>query len=222
VNEFVEECRSEWKRLGVPDPVASEMAAELSADLEEAEAEGVSAEEVLGHGAFDPRSFATSWAFERGVVHRKLLNGHGFPRRSLMAAAIGVFALIAVIGGALVIVASQSSPTRLALTAPDGRQVLVDPAQADVWVPPPPLVAVQRIEPRSLPASAPLALLADRSQIVVADSNDSGMDTRTVGWVLLTVGLAGVVPLTMFGLWFGLGGPYGRGSSPPPSVQSAR
>ena len=38
MNEFVEECRREWNRLGVPDPVANEMAAELEADLEEAEA----------------------------------------------------------------------------------------------------------------------------------------------------------------------------------------
>ena len=48
MNEFVEECRREWRRLGVPDPVANEMAADLAADLEEAEAEGCSAEEVLG------------------------------------------------------------------------------------------------------------------------------------------------------------------------------
>jgi len=40
VNEFVEECRREWRRLGVPDPIANEMAADLTADIEEAEAEG--------------------------------------------------------------------------------------------------------------------------------------------------------------------------------------
>jgi len=65
VIEFVEECRQEWKRLRVPDPVANEMAADLEADLKEAEAEGASAEEVLGSGAFDPRSFAASWAAAR-------------------------------------------------------------------------------------------------------------------------------------------------------------
>jgi hypothetical protein len=36
VTEFVDECRSEWKRLGVPDAVANEMAADLAADLQEA------------------------------------------------------------------------------------------------------------------------------------------------------------------------------------------
>ena len=43
MNEFVEECRREWRRLGVPDPIANEMAADLTADIEEAESEGGSA-----------------------------------------------------------------------------------------------------------------------------------------------------------------------------------
>jgi hypothetical protein len=68
MSEFVEECRREWKRLGVPDAIAGEMAADLATDLAEAEADGVSAEQVLGSGAFDPRAFARSWASERGVV----------------------------------------------------------------------------------------------------------------------------------------------------------
>jgi len=68
VSEFVEECRREWRRLGVSDPVANEMAADLNADLEEAEAEGGSLEDVLGNSAFDPRRFAASWAVARGVT----------------------------------------------------------------------------------------------------------------------------------------------------------
>jgi hypothetical protein len=71
VNDFVEQCRREWERLAVPGPVANEMAADLLADLQEAEAEGVSAEEVLGSGAFDPRAFAASWAAERGVSRQR-------------------------------------------------------------------------------------------------------------------------------------------------------
>ena len=130
MNEFVEDCRREWRRLGVPDPVADEMAAELDADLAEAEAEGVSAEEVLGSGAGDPRAFATAWAAERGVVQQTPPNGRGLARRAGVIVAIGVFALIAVIGGVLVIVASPSDPTRLAFDAdvpppisPDGRSI---------------------------------------------------------------------------------------------------
>ena len=68
MSDFVEQCRQEWGRLGVPDPLAEEMAADLASDLREAEAEGVSAEELLGSSAFDPRSFARSWAAERGII----------------------------------------------------------------------------------------------------------------------------------------------------------
>ena len=55
MNQLVEECRSEWKRLGVPDPAADEMAAELAADLADAQAEGASVEDVLGIGASGPQ-----------------------------------------------------------------------------------------------------------------------------------------------------------------------
>jgi hypothetical protein len=68
VSEFVEQCRREWRRLGVADPLAEEMAADLASDLQEAEAEGVSAAEYLGRSASDPRSFAASWASERGII----------------------------------------------------------------------------------------------------------------------------------------------------------
>jgi hypothetical protein len=67
VNDFVEQCRREWKRLGVRGAVADEMAAELTAGLEE----GASPEEVLGSDAADPTSFAAAWARERGVARRR-------------------------------------------------------------------------------------------------------------------------------------------------------
>jgi hypothetical protein len=63
---YVEECRQEWKRLGVPDLLAEEMAAELESDLAEAQADGLSATEILGES--DPRRFAANWALERGLV----------------------------------------------------------------------------------------------------------------------------------------------------------
>jgi hypothetical protein len=68
MSEFVEQCRREWRRLGVADPLAEEMAADLTSDLDEAEAEGVSAADYLGASASDPRSFAASWASERGII----------------------------------------------------------------------------------------------------------------------------------------------------------
>ena len=66
MNSYVEECRREWRRLGVPDSLAEEMATELEADLAEAEADGVSAAEIVGES--DPRRFAATWARERGLV----------------------------------------------------------------------------------------------------------------------------------------------------------
>jgi hypothetical protein len=66
MSAFVEECRREWKRLGVPDLLAEEMATELETDLAEAEADGLSAAELLGKS--DPQRFAATWASERGLV----------------------------------------------------------------------------------------------------------------------------------------------------------
>jgi hypothetical protein len=207
VNEFVEECRREWKRLGVPDPVAGEMAADLAADLEEAAAEGASPEEVLGSGAFDPRAFAVVWAAERGVIQQPLPRVRGLTRGSRLAAAIGTFALIlAIVGAVLVIVDSSSDPARLALASP------VDLPSTAVWVTP--------VTPSDVPAPArppsAFTLAADGrvimlrlpappgAQIVAADADDSGIDGRTFGSLLLIVGLAGVVPSTLF-LWLGPG-----------------
>lgn len=66
MSAYVEECRREWRRLGVPDLLADEMATDLEADLAEAQTEGVAAEEILGES--DPRRFAEAWASERGLV----------------------------------------------------------------------------------------------------------------------------------------------------------
>ena len=119
MSPFVEECLREWRRLGVPEPVANEMAADLAADLAEAEAEGISAEEVLGSGAFDPRSFAASWASERGIVAapRPPVAAPLRRRRWLLPALVAAFALIAVIGLALTIAGDPSRNLSVTLAA---------------------------------------------------------------------------------------------------------
>jgi hypothetical protein len=108
MSEFVEDCRREWRRLGVPNPAANEMAADLAADLKEAEQNGVSAEEVLGEGAFDARAFAASWASERGLVpdsqHDRLRN-----HRMLVTATVALLAVAGVTVGA-VLAFNHSSP----------------------------------------------------------------------------------------------------------------
>jgi hypothetical protein len=107
VNPFVEECRREWRRLGVPLHVAEEMAGELEADLADAEADGVSALELLGT---DTRAFAAAWADARGVVP-------AHPRRRLgLAVGAAVVAAGIVVSGALVLVTQTTSPHRASTT----------------------------------------------------------------------------------------------------------
>jgi hypothetical protein len=106
MNDFVEQCREQWRRLGVPGPLAEEMAAELGSDLKEAEAEGVSAEEFLGSSASDPRSFAASWAAERGVIPGPPSPGNG-RRRPFVLVAFTVVAALALIVAALLLLSGQ-------------------------------------------------------------------------------------------------------------------
>jgi hypothetical protein len=186
VNEFVDECRDEWRRLGVPDRVADEMAADLAADLEEAESEGASAEEVLGSAAYDARAFAAAWASERGVVQPSVPGRDGLARRSRIPVAIAGLALVAIVGTALVILAAPSQSVEPSVVAPDRRVV--------------PLIRLPR------PAVAP----APAVWVAATDVRESGDGTRTVGSVLLITSLAGVVLLTLAWLWFGPRDPSGR------------
>ncbi len=147
MNEFVEECRREWQLLGVPDPIASEMAVDLTIDIEEAEAEGGSAEDVLGSSLFDPRGFATAWASARGVIAQSVAPAAATPlvssdaisaprtpsfldrfskrRWPLVAATLSIatalVAIVAVAGAALVMGRSSSAvaaPVRRILRLP--------------------------------------------------------------------------------------------------------
>lgn len=143
MSEFVEQCRQEWKRLGVADRLAEEMAADLTSDLEEAEAEGVSAAEYLGSSALDPRSFATSWASERGIIPPSD-TGEQDRGRPLALVAFTALAAIAVIVAALLLatgepkVALTSRTTRSHLPAPPGAATLpgtVERVQASAAAP---------------------------------------------------------------------------------------
>ncbi len=117
---FVEECRREWRRLGVPDAVADEMAEELAADLEDAQAEGVALEDVLGGGASDPRSFAASWATARGVT-RATSGSFRARRKPRIAAALTVLLIAAVVAGAAVVIVGAGALSSMpALHKPKG------------------------------------------------------------------------------------------------------
>ena len=177
MNEFVEECRKEWRRLGVPDPIANEMAADLTADLEEAAAEGATPEDVLGVGAFDPQAFARAWAAERGVVEQPWPSPHLSPGRSHLPAAIAAFAVVAIVGAVLVIVASPSAETTrepVLLPRLAAEDVVVSPDGRSIWVGP-----------------------ADPS-IFAVDTGQAGDTARVIGSVLLSAALAGILLATLF------------------------
>jgi hypothetical protein len=137
VSEFIEECRREWKRLRVPDPIADEMAADLAADLEEAEADGASAEEVLGSGASDPRAFAASWATERGVVQPRFRDK--IRRRPLLLGAAALLVALAAAGVAVAIFTFSQQSHAPTLTAPS-------PTATNVAAPAPDLIGLKMTE----------------------------------------------------------------------------
>lgn len=130
MNEFVEQCRKEWERLRVPESIANEMAADLDADLEEARAEGTSAEDVLGRDAFDPRAFATKWAAARGVIPPALAEirparTDWIPRwRPAAVVALVVSGLVALLGAALAV---HHASTSRAFAAPVWRSAQPPP-----------------------------------------------------------------------------------------------
>jgi hypothetical protein len=126
MNDFVEQCRLEWKRLGVPRSLAEEMAADLAADLGEAEAEGVSAEELLGSTAADPRSFAASWAAERGIIPGP--PDRATRRRPRFLVAFTALAAAAVIVSAVLLATGQPKVALVASRGPRPR--VVPPASA--------------------------------------------------------------------------------------------
>lgn len=131
--EFVEECRREWKRLGVPDPIANEMALDLTADIEEAESDGGSAEDVLGNSLFDPRRFAAAWASARGVTSPPIPVDPftPFPRnrrpwfRPAVIAALSLFGLLTALAAAALLIGRHG----VAVAATIGRRVVLPPPQ---------------------------------------------------------------------------------------------
>jgi hypothetical protein len=148
MSDFVEQCRLEWRRLGVPDSLAGEMAADLAADLTEAEAEGVSAEELLGSSASDPHSFAASWAAERGVIPAPPSRENA-RRRPLVLVAFTALAAIVLIVTALLLLTGQPKAALVA-TRTTGPHV-----QSPSTAPLVPLGTVRQVLPLGNP-SAPV------------------------------------------------------------------
>ena len=162
MSQFVDQCRKEWGRLGVPEAEANEMAADLEADLAEARTDGASPEEVLGNGYFDAKSFAAAWATARGVAgSTPRVGDHTIRVRSL------IMALSALVG---------------AMVAAVGLAILVRPRFASQ------AIAAARFE-RHFTRPVP-SILVNPHDFLFAGPG-SGIDP--LGWVLLTVGLIGLV-----------------------------
>jgi hypothetical protein len=169
VSQFVVECRKEWKRLGVPEAAANEMAADLEVDLAEAKADGASPEEVLGNGYFDAKSFAASWAVAKGVAaeapHSPAMVQ--VRARTLTLAASALFSLVVMAVGLLLLVGRRASA--VSVSAIGARPGFPRPG---------PGVFVHRF------FSGP------------------GIGVNPVGWVILLLGLLGlVVTLCMWRPW---------------------
>jgi hypothetical protein len=233
MSQFVDECRREWKRLGVPDAIANEMAADLAADLDEAEAEGVPPEDVLGNGVFDARAFAAAWAGERGVIPSPPARER-FPRGSRrLSIAVALAGLIAIGAGLVVlrssgesrpvaVVAMQTSvaaprevvppglPFKARVVRKHGHFVRVPlRRQRVVRVPaygPPFTVRGAEVGPAyAFPGPPPFKLpVIDRA------SDDK---LRVLGWILVILGVGGLVLAAV--LW-----PRRRGADPAPPSPS--
>jgi hypothetical protein len=132
MSEFVEQCRQEWRRLGVADPIAEEMAADLASDIEEAEAEGVSPAEYLG--ASDPRSFAASWASERGIIPTppSQETGHRRPRALVAFTALAAITVFV----AALLLATGNPKVTLRTSGPSGtvHEVQASAAAPIEWI----------------------------------------------------------------------------------------
>jgi len=175
VNRFIEECRREWKRLHVPDAIANEMAADLAADLAEAEAEGASAEDVLGEAVFDARSFAATWAEERGVITPAPAQRDG--RTSVPLVVVGAVLLATAIIGAALVVAGRSGSVEAHLA------IAPVPRPHVAFFRRPGFGPVARVGRLKLWHAAP-----PFGQFVVGAPRD---DTVGIGFALLIVGLTG-------------------------------
>lgn len=164
MSPFVEECRKEWSRLGVPEVEANEMASDLEADLAEARADGASPEEVLGNGYFDAKTFAASWATARGFVSVTASDRGTIRIRSLVLALCALVGAVVAGVGFLILVAPRSSS-----------QAFAAPLAHRVNRPLPSIL----VNPHTFRFAGP------------------GSAIDPLGWVLLAVGLIGLVVMCL-------------------------
>lgn len=170
------------------------MAADLEADLNEAEAEGLSVQEVLGSAATDPRSFAASWAGERGLIPPPPLIA-GLRRRSVVPAAIAALTVLTAVGAALVMFASPeaSTPVTAIRVPPEFASPRAPAPIASLRVSPPPEFASPR-------PPAAVWIQSDGRGVLLTQPNSAGVEIHKVGSILLIVGIFGIASI-LFAFW---------------------
>ena len=161
MSEFVDECRREWRRLGVADPIANEMATDLNADLEEAASEGGSPEDVLGNSAFDPRRFAAAWAISRGVAGAPTPGCSSRWRTRVVVAAVACVGALVFLAG-LILITGRSSRSigiarRFVDVLPQGQ--LVRPGMPRIDFPSPSNLPFIGVQVSGVDAFHPIALI---------------------------------------------------------------
>lgn len=158
------------------------MAADLTADLAEAKAEGVSVQEVLGTSAFDPRAFASALAAERGVVPAWPPAGRSADRKRWVGPAVAAaLALVGLVAGLTILSGRALARLAVVLAAPFGTR-----------------------KPRLVVLPVRTARLF---RGVLTDSVNTAV--RPFDWLLLLMGIAGVAPAAY---WFVQDVPTGRRS----------
>lgn len=127
--DAIHQATKTWRRLGIEQGAADEMAEELAADLTAAASDGRSAADYIGG---DIETLATSWAVERGLVsvHRRL-------KETATAAAMGaaVPALAALILWWVSASGLLGGTTESAITVPGGQVVEEVRKTPDLGVP---------------------------------------------------------------------------------------
>jgi hypothetical protein len=174
MDEFVGECRREWKRLGVRRSAIEEMSAELQADLREG-----SLDEVLGIDAGDATGFARRWALERGVTRKR--------KTAPFVAALAALAIVPAVIGAVLLI-HDSDPT----TASPPLELLGAPPSAKA------VIASKMAERARVEAD----FVAHNRAVLLNQIEQPGTessDSDTLGIALLIAGLAVLVPVTL--LW---------------------
>jgi hypothetical protein len=190
MSPFVEECLREWKRLGVADPVANEMAADLEADIAEAETDGGSAEDVLGNEAFDAPAFARSWAESRGVIPEQTqpapVARPSSIRRWYPIAGIAACLLLALFG-AVLLLAKPNRHLSVRVAAPAG---FVVPAQIKKLGPGAQVPRFRFVKPGSGGFVKPLPGTLFPHAVILPPANP-GPGVDIAGTIFLVLGLGG-------------------------------